>query len=83
MSPNVESDIVSYRKTLYTDENAAEDPCTAKATMYTSGLLGSMVAKSVKSVLLKENYPRILMWNIKENDFETTVSHKENQTCLG
>lgn len=70
MAPMNPDDQTTYEKTLYTDDEAMLEPCTAKATIYTALLLSGMVCKAVKDVLTgaTENYPRILMWNIREND---------------
>jgi hypothetical protein len=43
----------NYADTLYSDETAKKEPCTAKATVYTSTLIGGMVAKIVKDTVMK------------------------------
>lgn len=64
-----QTDITDYEKTLYTDEQGVQEPCTAKATMYTSLLISGLVCKAVKDVVVKsEKYIRMAMWNIKAND---------------
>ena len=70
MNPMDENDEVSYRKTLYTDENAMPERCTGKATVYTALSISAMVCKAVKDIVTNSEYPRILMWSIKQNDFK-------------
>ena len=69
MNPMSEEDTKSYEKTLYTDANAAHERCTAKATMYTAGMLAGLVAKAVKDIVTDGPYPRTAIWSIKDNDF--------------
>lgn len=69
MNPMSVTDKTSYEATLYTDENAVRERCTAKSTMYTAQLLSGLVAKSVKDIVTKSSYPRIVMWSIKDNQF--------------
>ena len=70
MSPMREDDIASYEKSLYTDENAVQERCTAKATIYTANLLSGMVSKAVKDIVTNNAYPRTLIWSIAANDFQ-------------
>lgn len=70
MSPARSKDVESYEKTLYTDEQAMPEPCTAKATSYTAMLLGGIVCKAVKDIVMEQPYARITKWSIKGNDME-------------
>jgi hypothetical protein len=71
MKPMDEKDIVSYEKTLYTDSESIQEPCTNKAISFTSMLLGGHIAKVVKDFLTKEvPYSRVTMWSIKDNKQE-------------
>lgn len=67
MNPQSKKDQESYAKTLYTDKDAVAEKCTAKATCYTATMLAGMIVKSVKDLATKAEYPRIVMWNIKDN----------------
>lgn len=67
MNPFNEKDVVAYEKTLHTDENSVEEPCTARATVYTAFLIAGMIAKTVKDVLTEKSYARVMHWNIKEH----------------
>jgi hypothetical protein len=72
MSPWDAKDIVSYEKALYTDENAVEEDCTAKATMYCATMLAGQVCKVVKDFLVKSvPYARTTMWNIAGNTYKS------------
>lgn len=69
-NPHDAKDVKSYEKTLYSDDEAMHERCTAKATMYTACMLSGLVAKAVKDIATGfENYPRLVHWSIKENQF--------------
>lgn len=70
MDPNNEKDIVAYEKTLYSDDEAIQERCTAKATIYTANLLAGMVVKTVKDYAVKKEYPRTLTWDISQDQFQ-------------
>lgn len=71
MNPHSEKDQITYEKTLYTDQNSVEEPCTAKATMYTATMIAGYVAKHVKDVLTKSTpYARTTHWNIGTNSMQ-------------
>lgn len=59
----------AYKSSLYTDDEAVQERCTAKATVYTSSLIGGEIAKNIKDITL-ESVDRLwsLVWNIKSND---------------
>lgn len=68
MQPHHEQDRNTYAKTLYSDREAVEEPCTAKATSYTAMLLAGSIIKAVKDILSGHEYTRIITWNIAENE---------------
>jgi molybdopterin/thiamine biosynthesis adenylyltransferase len=68
MNPMDERDQESYAKTLYSDEEALQERCTAKATAYTALMLSGLVAKTVKDVLTG-NHIRTAQWSIKNDQF--------------
>lgn len=72
MRPMVAKDCATYEKTLYTDNAAVAEPCTAKATMYTACMLAGFVAKVVKdyAVTRGDRYPRIAQWSITSSALE-------------
>ena len=71
MRPMEPRDQETYVKTLYSDAEALQEPCTAKSTIYTALLLSGHVVKAIKDLLTDSlRYPRIVAWNIRENDYE-------------
>lgn len=73
MNPNNEKDKTSYEKTLYSDNDAVRERCTAKATIYTANLLAGLVSKTVKDYCTSEAkaYPRITQWDIALNAYQS------------
>lgn len=71
MNPMDPADDESYRKTLYSDDEAVQERCTAKATVYTASLLGGLVVKAVKDLITRSPYARITRWNIGANAYES------------
>lgn len=71
MKPMVGADILSYEKTLYSDEVAVQERCTEKSTIYTVLLLSGLVCQSIKAIVTKTVYPRIAMWDLKALDLKT------------
>jgi molybdopterin/thiamine biosynthesis adenylyltransferase len=59
--------IDNYAKSLYSDSEAVQERCTAKATVYTSMMIAGQVCKAVKDTSLGEDYLRDLDWSIKHN----------------
>jgi molybdopterin-synthase adenylyltransferase len=65
INPFRDDDKKTYDKTLYTDEQAVSERCTAKSTIYTATLAAGMVVKTVKDIITKaDSYPRVVQWNI-------------------
>lgn len=72
MTPTKLKDITTYEKTLYSDDEAVQERCTAKATMYTATMLSGFVAKIVKDFLHDDcQYARVTQWNIGKNAMES------------
>lgn len=69
MNPMSEGDIKSYEASLYSDQAGVQEPCTAKATIYTANMLSGLVCAAVKQILTRPDYLRTAQWNIKENAF--------------
>lgn len=76
MNPNSEKDVESYEKTLYSDENAVQERCTAKATIYTANLLSGLVCKAVKDIVVNKPYTRVSQWDIGNNSVVLWPSKK-------
>lgn len=69
VNPMLGVDITSYEKSLYSDSEAVQERCTAKATIYTANMLSGLVCKAVKDVLTQPNYLRTAQWDIAKNEF--------------
>lgn len=69
INPNDPADQEFYEKSLYTDEEATQAPCTAKSTTYCSLVLSGLVAKTVRDVLMRTAYMRNMAFSLKGNDF--------------
>lgn len=81
INPNDPKDITTYEKTLYSDEDAKQEPCTARATVYTAFLIAGMICKAVKDIMVKKPYPRIMQWNIADHyqDIQLGGENEEEQ----
>lgn len=58
----------NYAKSLYTDEAAVQERCTAKSTIYTATSAAAMVCKTVKNIIMGEQYPKMISWDIKSSN---------------
>ena len=67
IDPQNAEDRASYEKTLYTDDQAVQEPCTARATTYTAFLISGMICKAVKDHVTRQKYVRVMHWDIKNN----------------
>jgi hypothetical protein len=70
MDPGSLKDRDTYLKTLYTDSDAVQEPCTAKSTVYCATMLSGLVARTVKGFCVDKVYPRTVQWDIKKNAFQ-------------
>jgi len=61
-----------YEKTLYSDDEAWQFPCTAQAIVYTSFGIASLVAGQVKRVAMGEAWKREIIFDQKTLTFLTT-----------
>lgn len=69
VNPCDEKDNEFYVNSLYTDEEAIQERCTAKSTTYCALVLSGLVAKTVRDVLMNKKYMRNMTFSLKENDF--------------
>jgi molybdopterin/thiamine biosynthesis adenylyltransferase len=76
MSPLEPKDIASYEKTLYSDENAEHERCTAKSTMYTVLAISGHIANIVKRFVCEQTYTRIAMCDMKASDWKCWQNQK-------
>lgn len=60
-----DKDIKFYEDTLYTDEQAVELPCTARAIIYSVEMIASLMCRAFKSIANKEkSWPREIIFNM-------------------
>jgi molybdopterin/thiamine biosynthesis adenylyltransferase len=69
MNPMDPLDCEVYPASLFSDEQAIQERCTAKATIYTANMLAGLVCKAMKDVLTTQNYLRTANWDIGANAF--------------
>jgi len=67
----------SYAKTLFTDDEAVRERCTAKSTMYTVLLLSGQIAKAVKDISTGNSYVKGFDWFIDKNRLVSFSSEGE------
>ena len=67
IKPTIPMDIEDYEKTLYSDENSVQERCTMKSVMYTANLISGLVARDVKNLVCKDNYDRVVTYDIETN----------------
>jgi len=77
MNPKDAKDVASYEKTLYSDANAVQERCTAKATIYTANLLAGQVCKGVKDLACSTPYTRLSQWDIGKNHVQIYTKKME------
>lgn len=58
-------DIDLYEEELNTDEEAPELPCTARAIIYNTSMIGALIANLVKKWSTAEEFPRELIFDFK------------------
>lgn len=61
----------SYEKTLYSDSEAVQEPCTSKATIYCSLGLSSYVCAVVKEFVVNDKRPKSSMFDFVSLDIIT------------
>lgn len=61
----------NYSKTLYSDENAMQERCTAKSTMFTVLGISSIVTATVKEMLVDNTRPNQVQYDLKTQDMIT------------
>jgi len=57
----------NYEKTLFSDNEAVQERCTAKTTIYTVLLIAGQIVKAVKDVTSEQTFIKSLDWNISKN----------------
>ncbi len=62
-----ETERKEYSKTLHSDAEADEGPCTAKAIIYSVLLISAYICNQVKKYLMNEDYSRDIIFDAKNN----------------
>lgn len=70
-SPLIPKELDEYEKTLYSDENAVQERCTAKSSIYCALGLSSIVCTTVKQLLVENVKPKTIMYDLKSHDMIT------------
>lgn len=72
--------IKQYEKSLYSDDAAIQERCTAKSTIYTANLIAGLVSKTVKDIITgtSEDAVRFLDFHIGKNQM-IAWGHKGNR----
>jgi molybdopterin/thiamine biosynthesis adenylyltransferase len=57
VNPCLRDNIVGYEQSLYTDDQATDDPCTARAVMYNTLAIATVVGRVVTTIVRNEEMP--------------------------
>ena len=68
-----QDDVVFYEETLYTDAEAAQLPCTARAVVYNVLMIASLICRSFKAVVNQETWPREIIFNMAQMEEPSLV----------
>jgi len=60
-------DIADFKKTWFSDDDGVQETCTAKATIYTTLLVSSYIAKVVKDTVTENSYVKTMSYDIANN----------------
>jgi molybdopterin/thiamine biosynthesis adenylyltransferase len=64
-----EESMKRYEASFYSDDEAVEENCTAKSTMYCAMMLSGQVAKLVKDIAVEDKMSHTIQWNIREDAY--------------
>ena len=65
---NDKESIESYKKTLHSDADAVQAPCTTKNTMFTSAIVSGIMCKATKDIAVDGKTFKSMQYNIEKND---------------
>ncbi len=82
LDPQTLSNTTGYRKSLHTNEEGVQTPCTAKSTIYTAFGAACLIVKTVKNVLMSEEYPKLIHWDVKLSQNAMVMFTDKKQTEL-
>lgn len=77
-SPMDEKQCETYKNTLYSDDDAVQERCTAKSTIYTVNLISGLIAKTVKDIVCEKAYLKSVTWDIASFSLDAWNSEKKN-----
>lgn len=72
-NPLSPDELESYSKTLYSDEDAVQERCTAKSTIYCSLGISSIICSKVKEFLVNKAGPKSIQYCLKTQDMITAM----------
>jgi molybdopterin/thiamine biosynthesis adenylyltransferase len=55
--------VTKYKKCWYDDDNASEEPCTAKATSFCSNMAGSFITNAISKIVNKQPYEKEILFH--------------------
>lgn len=64
---NDQGQMDNYAKSLYSNEEAVQERCTAKSTMYTVNLIAGLIGKAVKDIVTGNQPTTSLDWHVGNN----------------
>ena len=65
INPTSPTDIEEYESNLYPDSEAAEESCTAKAIIYNTFMIASLIARQVRYYLTKKDVPKEVICDLE------------------
>lgn len=64
--PSIVEEVDIYEKSLYSDDDTpADGACTARAIIYNTAFIGSIICSQIKKFLTGEKYPKSILFNLK------------------
>lgn len=65
IDPNNNTDVNWYENTLYSDDEASEEPCTARSVIYNTFMIASLVANQVKKSARAQLLAREIIFDLE------------------
>ena len=65
VNPFDPDDVKWYEKTLFSDEEASEEPCTAKSVIYNTFTIAGFIASQVKKFARAQPFAREITFDLK------------------
>jgi molybdopterin/thiamine biosynthesis adenylyltransferase len=74
-NPRDEKSTLSYRKSLYKDEDAEQSPCTAKATIYCANLVSGLIASMIKEIVAGQVPTKMIIYDVASQQFNSAKQY--------